>query len=390
LNIPFQAIEILAKVGDAMLDLIIIGGGPSGSSAAQKAASAGLNVLLFEKEKFPRYKPCGGAVSERALSYIGHGIPDSLIENEIFGVRIQYEGQTIEGLKQDRIAILTARDAFDNYLLEEARAAGAEVRFEKILDFTEEDAQVRVTSQENGEFTAKYLIIAEGAQGNLKFKIKNRYSKDQYGFGIVTEIKRSAQNKSCVPRNLIEFQFGITPTGYGWIFPHKNHYSVGIVDLASHMKNGRTKVCNYLREHNFPPDSPLKGHIIPWGWPNGKLAGRRTLLCGDAGGFVDSFSGEGIAYAIRSGQIAAEKIAEIVREKRRSTLASYEKACREEFDENLHYSHTVAKYIYKFPALLFNVFTRDDKFFCQFLDIPIMKTTYKKVLFSLMKNVSIK
>ncbi|MDO9534213.1 MAG: hypothetical protein Q7J85_02515 [Bacillota bacterium] len=120
--------------------------------------------------------------------------------------------------------------------------------------------------------------------------------------------------------------------------------------------------------------------------PKGKLAGRRTLLCGDAGGFVDAFSREGIAYAIRSGQIAAEKIAEIIKEKRTSSMGSYEKACRKEFDENLQYSHTVSKYIYKFPAQFFNAFIRDDRLLDQLLDIPIMKTTYKKILFNLLRN----
>jgi len=369
-----------------MFDLIIIGGGPSGTSAAQKAASVGLNVLLFEKKKFPRYKPCGGAVSERALTYIGHSIPESLVENEIFGVRIQYQGKTTERLKHDRIAVLIARDAFDNYLLEEARAAGTEVRFEKILDFTEEDGQIRVISKEGKEYAGRYLIIAEGARGNLKYKIRNRPAKDQYGLGIVTEIKKSAHSKSCVPPNMLEFQFGITPMGYGWVFPHKNHYSVGIVDLACHMKNARKKICNYLTDHSFPSDTPLKGHIIPWEWPNGKLAGRRALLCGDAGGFVDAFSGEGIAYAIRSGQIAAGIITELVMANRTSTLPSYEKACRKEFIDNLQYSHTMSKYLFKFPALFFNAFTSDDNLIDQFLDIPVMKTTYKKLLFSFFQN----
>ncbi len=367
-----------------MRDLIIVGGGPSGASAAHSAASKGLNVLLIEKETFPRYKPCGGAVSELGLSYIAP-IPKSLIENEIHGARIKYKGRAIEVVKQERLAVLVARDTFDNFLLERAQAAGAEVRVDKITDFIEEDDCVRVVSKQGKEYTTRFLIIAEGAHGKLKNKISTSHAKDQQGVSMVTKVAAPNQKETCLSVQLIEFHFGVTQMGYGWIFPHKNHYSVGIFGIASQMKNARKRLTGFLEYNNLPQNSPLKGHIIPFGYKK-KLAAQRTLLCGDAGGFVDTISGEGIAYAIRSGQIAAEKIAEIGQENTTPNLASYEKACREEFDENLKYSYILAQYINRFPDLFYSIMV-NDKCIRKFLDIPIMKTTYKKFIFSLLPEL---
>ncbi|MBE9540978.1 MAG: FAD-dependent oxidoreductase, partial [Proteobacteria bacterium] len=87
-----------------MYDLIIIGGGPSGSAAGRIAGKKGLKTLLIEKEIFPRYKPCGGALSEHAMSYLDFEIPESMIERDIFGARVHFKGQVVEQHKDSRIA----------------------------------------------------------------------------------------------------------------------------------------------------------------------------------------------------------------------------------------------------------------------------------------------
>ena len=366
-----------------MHDLIVIGGGPAGASAAQKAASAGLHVLVLEKTFFPRHKPCGGALSERAISYIDPGIPASIIENEIYGARITYKGNTVEVFREDRIALLISRDKFDHYLLECAKAAGADVRFEKVIDFIEQDDFVSVLAKQGNEYRAKYVIVAEGAQGKLKYKIKARDGKDPCGLGLVTTMALENPGGTRVAQNLMEFQFGFMPTGYGWIFPHKVECSAGIYGVASQMKKAK-QTFQELFAHMNPQAASLKGHIVPLGWPKKKLAGKRTLLCGDAGGFVDSFSGEGISYAIRSGQLAAEKIITCVGEPGGKYLATYEKACRDEFDDNLKYAYIFLKYVSQYPDLFFPIFTREKKYISLYLDISAMKITYKQLFIHLL------
>ncbi len=362
-----------------MYDLIVIGGGPAGACASQCAAALGLKVLLFEKDKFPRYKPCGGALSEQALSYIG-GIPDNLVENEIYGVRVKYKNETVEVLKNQRVATLTSRDLFDNYLLESAKVAGAEVRIERVTHFSEEEDYIKVTTKQ-GESLARFLIIAEGAHGNLKYKIRSRDNNMQRGTCLVTEVPFTG-HKAKLSKEMLEIEFGITHMGYGWVFPHKDFYSVGIGGISSQLKkNAKKKFNDYLASNELSSGSSApKGHLIPFGGLKRKLTGKRTLLCGDAGGFVDTLMGEGIAYAIRSGQIAAEHIGDMVENNYKADMKFYEKACRKEFNDNLKYSFILSKCIHSYPDLFLRIFTRNTKILDKVLDVSIMKTTYKKLL----------
>ena len=368
-----------------MHDLIVVGGGPGGASAAERAASLGLRVLLFEKEAFPRYKPCGGAVSKQALSCLGGSIPRDLIENEIYGVRIKYKEKTVEAMENERLAVLVDRGAFDHYVLERARKAGAEVRHERIRDFVEEEGRVRVISQGGQEYTGIFAVIAEGAHGKLKYKVRDREARDKNGMCLVTEIGMEDGERPKVPANMLEIQFGVTRMGYGWIFPHKRHYSVGMGGLASKISKPRTAFANFLQANNFPPETPFKGHAIPFGWHKKKPLGKRVLLCGDAGGFVDTFFGEGIAYALRSGQIAAECIASTLK-KTAPDLTPYIKACRSEFSVNLKYSYILSRMIDRYPHLLFSLFVSQDKYVKAFLEIPKGKSNYKKVFFNILKD----
>jgi len=370
-----------------VFDLIVIGAGPAGSAAAYTAAVSGLDVLLIEKERFPRPKPCGGAISERALFYMDGDLPASLQENEIYGAKISYKDKSVEVVKEHRIAVLIARDQFDHYLLQKALRAGALIQRDKIHDFFEEDDFVRVYNKQRHQYRAKYLIIAEGAHGKLKYQIRGRESKDRYGFGLVAELKPSGTQTSALPKKIMEFQFGITSRGYGWIFPHKNHHSVGIYGIAREMNGAKSKLQTLCGHSGFSAGCSPKGHVIPLGWPRKKLTGKRTFLCGDAGGFVDTFSGEGIAYAIRSGQIASQKIAAALpQDDATDVTTAYEKDCREEFDDNLKYAFRFAECLRKYPDLLFSIFAGDERMIHDYLDVPAMEATYKQLFYRMLRR----
>ncbi|MDD1734266.1 MAG: FAD-dependent oxidoreductase, partial [Methanothrix sp.] len=107
-----------------MYDLIVAGGGPAGSAAAQAAALRGLDVLILEKSEFPRYKPCGGALSRKALSLLGHPLPQWIQERKITGARIHYEDLMLERHRGYDITFLINRSAFDQHLLERALLSG--------------------------------------------------------------------------------------------------------------------------------------------------------------------------------------------------------------------------------------------------------------------------
>ena len=128
-----------------MYDLIIIGGGPAGSAAGRLAGQMSLETLLIEKEIFPRYKPCGGAFSEQAMSYLDFKVPEGIHERNVYGARVHFRENVIEKHKPYRISTLVTRSALDSCLIEKAKETGIEtIMGEKVVSFQESDNYVEV------------------------------------------------------------------------------------------------------------------------------------------------------------------------------------------------------------------------------------------------------
>lgn len=363
-----------------MYDLIIIGGGPSGSAAGRIAGKKGLKTLLIEKAIFPRYKPCGGGLSEHAMSYLDFKIPGSMIERDIFGARVHFKGQVVEQYKDGRIAVLITRSILDKYLLEKAGETGIEIKMgEKVLEYQEKIDHIEVFTEDD-TYKAKFIIIAEGSQGKLKNKIRRKDRKDEYAIGVVAEIEEDNESIDKYIHNAIDLQFGRFKHGYGWIFPHENYYSVGIAGFAKDLPHPKKAMLDFLNENNFHDDYKLHGHIIPAGGIKRKITSSRVVLSGDSAGFVDSFLGEGIAYAIRSGQIAVEVISKIILDNDDlKTIKNYEIFCQSEFVDNLNYSLILEKLLNSYPSIFLKTFT-SNKALTKYLEVPTMETSYKNYI----------
>jgi len=362
-----------------MYDLIIIGGGPSGSAAGRLAGNTGLKTLLIEKEIFPRYKPCGGAFSERAMSYVDFDIPQYIHERNVFGARVHFRGNFIEKLKEYRIATLVTRSVLDDYLLGKAKETGIEIKMgEKAISFKEDHEYVEVCTDKEA-YKARFVILAEGGQGNLKNGIRKKDRKNEYAICIVTEIEEENKKIDQYICNSIDIYFGIVNRGYGWIFPHEKYFSVGVGGLASDFTNPRRAMIDFLNVHGFTGKYKLKGHLVPVGGIERRTVSSRVVLSGDAAGFVDSFYGEGIAYAIRSGQIAVEVISRILNNGV-GLLSDYESFCRSEFGENLKYSLILSRMMHRFPRIFFKIFTSCEEVLDKYLEVPASKKTYRSYI----------
>jgi geranylgeranyl reductase family protein len=208
-----------------MYDLIIAGAGPAGSSAAREAGKAGMNVLLIDKDRFPRYKPCGGGLSERALSYLDFSLPENICERSITGARIRFGDRVIDRHKDYRLTVTLTRSIFDDFLLKKAQEIGVHVATgKKVLDFREDSEKVEVRAGDE-TYRSKYLIVAAGSQNRLKERVRDRDGKDRYGICMVTEVPEKNDAIDARLGNALEFHFGVARMGYGWIFPHDGYYS---------------------------------------------------------------------------------------------------------------------------------------------------------------------
>lgn len=364
-----------------MYDVIIVGGGPSGASAGRRAGKLGLNTLLLEKEEFPRYKPCGGGLSKHAISYLDFELPEDVIEWEITGARVFYKDQLIEAHKDYLLSVLVSRDMFDNFLLEKAKETGIEVHTrEKALCCREMPEYVEVESS-RGTYRAKFAIVSEGAQGLVKTCVRPADTKEEYGICMVAEVPAEENEIKERLGRAIELHFGVVGGGYGWIFPHKTYYSVGIGGVVKDLSHPKETMLEFLRVNGFRGEYKLHGHKIPWGGIKRKVSGSRVLLSGDAAGFVDSFSGEGLAYAISSGQFAAEVIAEIcLHNGKTKYLNRYESLCQAEFGTHLKYSLMFSKIMHRFPEKTFKIFTSSDKMIDKYLEVADFSINYKDYL----------
>jgi geranylgeranyl reductase family protein len=364
-----------------MYDVIIIGGGPSGASAGRRAGKLGLKTLLLEKEKFPRYKPCGGGLSEHAISYLDFELPQNIVEWEVTGANVIFRDQLVKAHKDHRMSVLVSRDKLDNLLLEKAKETGIQVHTgERVFCCREMPDSVEVETEMN-IYQAKFAIVAEGAHGLVKKCVRPADTREEYGICVVTEIPAEESEIEARLGNAVELHFGVASGGYGWIFPHKTYYSVGIGGTVKDFPHPKESMLDFLRKNGFNGDYKLHGHKIPVGGIKRKIAGSRVLLSGDAAGFVDAFSGEGLAYAILSGQFAAEVIAGIcLCAGNLKDLRKYESLCQAEFGTHLKYSLVFSKIMHRFPDRTFKIFTSNEKMANKYLDVVDFRLNYKDYL----------
>lgn len=370
-----------------MYDLIIVGGGPSGASAGRAAGKRGLSTLLIEKKNFPRYKPCGGALSSYGLSCLDFKLPGSVIERKISKVRVHFRGSFVEGMKETNLALLISRQIFDNLLLEKARETGIEVHTgEKVLDCVEKEDFVEVRTTDN-TYLGKFVLISEGSGGTLKYRVRPRDKRTEYALGLVSEIPDEDEAIRNRFPGTINIHFGIAQGGYGWIFPHAGYYSAGIVGTAQSLEHPKKVLLDFLEENSLSGDFPVRSHIIPTGGIKRKILNSRLLLSGDAAGFVDAFTGEGLSYAIRSGQLASETVADLVMYSLKlSSLKAYESGCRQEFGNYLASSLKLEKIMHRFPETSFKLAVSNREILDKYLEEVVTNRNYKDYVRWLLLN----
>jgi flavin-dependent dehydrogenase len=233
----------------------------------------------------------------------------------------------------------------------------------------------------NTVYRAKFAIVADGAQGVIKKCVRPVDTEEEYGICVVTEVP--AKEKEIEERlgNNVELYFGIAEGGYGWIFPHKTYYSVGIGGIAKEFSHPKKCMLDFLKKNGFFGKYEIHGHKIPRGGIKRRINSSRVLLAGDAAGFVDAFSGEGLAYAIISGQLASEVIAEsCLCYGNLKDLDIYKSLCNTEFGTHLKYSLIFSKIMHRFPNRTFKFFTSNEKMANKYLEVLDFRLNYKDYL----------
>lgn len=288
-----------------LYDVIIIGAGPGGATAAYFLGEAGKRVLVIEKETLPRYKACGGGISAQVLKDTFPFSFETVIETQIKAVTYAFGKQQHVIPAPEHGLQTVMRGRFDAHILAQAHAevwTGTAVR--KVTELAD---RLVIETSAGRTVEGRYLIGADGANSVVAHALGLRRGKTTAA-AIEAEVPVTAVVRQRFGESLW-FIFGDIPNGYAWVFPKSDHLSVGIAAL--HPKHGdlQAGLARVAARYGISlAGIRPRGHPIPIYLQREPISTSRALLVGDAAGLADPFTGEGIRLAIKSGRIAAESI----------------------------------------------------------------------------------
>lgn len=290
-------------------EVLVVGGGPSGSTAARLLAKEGIDTVLIEKNSSFN-KPCGGGIPSAGLKEFGLLNKIPTLFNRVKKVTIfpPFSEPIEVNLQPDEIFIFD-RYLFDSFLRDLARKEGAELIEAELINIENENkkfhTRVRKKSGETLKITSSYIIAADGV--NSKVCDITGIKKPDYFWTVSLRVPENLTDKN----DTCEFWFGNSHASffYSWVFPGKDYLSVGTG--AENVNKLKNLIHNFLKkrfnEKINPESFKLRAYKIPR-WRKKRFTKGNILFCGDALGTVMPVSFEGIYYAMKSAQFAVEAI----------------------------------------------------------------------------------
>jgi len=350
-------------------DVLIVGAGPAGSFAAERLARGGARVALFDGRPEGAAKACGGGVTAKALKAWPHllnAVGRTVDELDLYAP----SGKRLH-LKLDEPFAIYSRIAFDSYLRDRARDAGAQVFFEKIsasgIEKTSEGWKLRAPNgnEPAKEWSGKLLVGADGASSAIGKKLAGPLppSDMEVAFGYRTPLPTDGEAPT-----VVAFLPGWV--GYAWAFPRPDHISFGIATtqeafehkaldellwqfMIDYYRQREDRKARLWENSKAPRAAAIEKELrataeryaarIPGlaatSWDSRRASGEGWALLGDAAGFADPVTGEGIYYALRSAELLAEAFLE-------DRVEDYEKRWRADFGGELRRASQMRRRFY--------------------------------------------
>lgn len=286
-------------------DAVIVGAGPAGCAAAWDLAAAGRSVLLLDRSDFPRHKACAGGLTRKSLRALRYS-PAAVIRETVSAVVVERRpGQTATLSSRSSICAMTVRQELDDFCLRQTIAQGAcFARIGPLTAIVPSSEEVLLQTAESA-FRTRFLIGADGVHSRVRLLLCGDSPHwFRRGFALEAEVRPSGDCAS----DLI-FDLAPVPRGYAWVFPRHDHLNVGLYTEAAGTRIDRTALLAYIGAR-FPNArvGAITGQYLGFGAEQTPPSLGRVLLIGDAGGFADPLTGEGIHGALASGQAAAQAV----------------------------------------------------------------------------------
>ena len=366
----------------------ILGGGPAGAFAAAQLASAGLSVQLFD-EKLAWEKPCGGGLTYKAYSQYPFLLDNPIPKREVRETVLAAPNAGEVTLKLDEPLLIYSRIDLNRLLLERAEHAGAQIEKARVLSMARSAFgwQLRTSG---GTASADFCIVATGARNPLRDVGTQLHAEDTMsalGYYVPGTQAR------------IDIQFLPHLEGYIWVFPRCGHLSVGICGKGEAAGSLRRRLELYMTQHDISwKDATFYSHLLPSldasSWRGNRVSGDGWMAVGDAAGLVDPITGEGLYYAIRSGDLAARTILEDACAPA-GLPAAYRGLLRRDFAGDLEFGSRLAKRVFlgrfllgSVPARMVQFTRRSPRFAAIIQDLFSGKQPYLGLKRRLLRNLN--
>ena len=329
-------------------DVVIIGGGLSGSSTALNLSKKGYSVLVIEKEKLQDYKPCAGGMASSMQKFIPIDIKDS-IESKINNVEFRWRASdnVIADLSGESPFWIIKREKLDHLLLDESLKNGVQIiRPVLVEEIIKKNDKWEIKCNNKRKYISEFLVVADGSQSKWAGYFKLGPKKPKFANTISLRLRGLGE----IPRDAVRFEFGFIKYGFAWAFPLKESLNIG---LGTFINNGplENQTINHqvIRSFGFDEISykTINKKLRIW---NGlhPINGDKVLAVGDAASLCDPFLAEGIRPSLISSFYAAECIDRNLSGKV-DDLNFYTKIINNNWGTSMAWGRRIAQVFYRFP-----------------------------------------
>jgi len=338
-----------------MWDVIVVGAGPAGSTAARFAAEAGCRVLLLDRAHFPRYKTCGGGITGFSL----HAMPDAAraaFEAEITDFGLSRRGGDRVMLHGDGPFLgMVQREHFDQLLVDAAVAAGAVFRDGAAVRGLAEDEDGVTVRLEGEELQARVVVGADGSSGRTSGYVGVEFAGTDLGLEVEVEAPGHEWSHTAL------FDWGADRGSYAWLFPKRDSLTIGVIQRTGLPDATRAFLELWLRQLGLAGATRVResGHLTRWRSRRSPLRRGAVLVAGEAAGLLEPWTREGISFALRSGAMAGAAAAKAARTRdaisRDESLDDYVAAVQRELVPQIRAGQVMLGVLERSPALLHRV-----------------------------------
>ena len=331
-------------------DIIIVGGGLSGSSTALNLAKKGYSILVIEKEIFQNIKPCAGGMASSMKQFLPLNI-EKAIESKIRNVEFRWKGSdnVIADLSGESPFWIIKREQLDQLLLDEALRYGIKIlRPAEVKKITKENDKWALYCSNKYKYKSEFLVIADGSQSKWAGHLNLGPRSLKFANTLALRLKGLGD----IPKDTVRFEFGYVKHGFAWAFPLKESLNIGLGTFINNSLLEDEEMNNkIIKSFGFEDLSfkVIKKKLRIW---NGfhKLNGEKVIAVGDAASLCDPFLAEGIRPSLISSFYASECIDQQLSRKV-DNLNNYSKIINNEWGKSMAWGKRIAQVFYRFPRI---------------------------------------